>query len=125
MRFAIAIALSLFALPASATEIDFSIVLKDLDGVPIRKCEADTLACKEPVTLGFVASSALLAPDEPRQQSQGGEDKAARFALALKVHGASKVDLKAEDIALLKARIGAVFPPIFVGRAYEILDPKH
>jgi hypothetical protein len=45
-----------------------------------------------------------------------------RLAVALRVSEGEQ-DLKAEEIVLLKDRIAEVYSPLYVGRAWEILDP--
>ena len=122
-HFAIAIiSAAIISTSAIAGEIDFSAQIKNIDGTIIRTCELDTPACKTPTTLAAVASAALLA-DDPKQPTTG-TDKVKRYVLAVKVYPGGKISLPVEDITLIKERIATIFPPLIVGRSYDILDPK-
>lgn len=101
-------------------KIDFSKPILDLAGMPVKQTEA---ADSPDATLATVATGALMAtfPDE---RELSGTDKAARFHLAMKLTNGGDVDLKVEDVALLKNLIGKAFGPLVVGRAYDLLDPK-
>lgn len=91
-------------------KIDFSKPITDLDGKPV-----------EDLTLRVVALNALMAmlPDE---QNLPGDQKVARFALAMRVNAGGEVDVSPEDIALMKTLIGKTYGALAVGRAYEILN---
>lgn len=75
----------------------------------------------EPFTLRSVLSQALLASAEDTKLS--GEKKWQHFQLAMICTGEDCPDLKIEDIALLKKLVGDLFPPLTVGRVWQILDP--
>jgi hypothetical protein len=98
-------------------KIDFSSILLNLNDTPLMQPPGPEGA-NVPATLAWVASEALLrATDE-----KDGQKKYKLYALALKVGAGGEVDLKAEDIALIKARIGEQFAPLVVGRAFDLLD---
>ena len=95
--------------------IDFSAVLRDLDGAEISDGG-------KPLTLARVASAALLQAyiDE---STLAGEIKVRRFVLAMKVAEAGELELTAEETAMLKERVAKGYGPLVVGRAWELLDP--
>jgi hypothetical protein len=117
------IALILIASSAYAGEVDFSKHILDLDGKDIPSSQAKDAP---PLDLATVAGIALLteAPADPRGgRPADSTDKLARFKLAVKVHGGSAVDLSSEEVTTLKTAVSAVYGPLVVGRAIEILDP--
>lgn len=100
-------------------KIDFSAVLKNLDGSPLLRQSQVADAQPAPMTLAHAACDALILPD---QQQQSGDEKAAQFTLAMKIVKGGEVEITPEDAALIKKRIGAAFGPLVVGRAYELLN---
>jgi hypothetical protein len=96
-------------------KIDFSAVIKDLDGDAVKDGEKDA-------TLGRVACTALLATfaDEPNLSA---EDKVKRFRLAEIASIAGEQEMKVDDVALLKKLIAKAFGPLVVARAYDIIEP--
>ena len=70
-------------------------------------------------TVAFLAVTATLQSDQSMQVNE----KMRLYALAQKVHAGGVVDLEAEDVALLKDRIGKAFSHVVViGRAFELLE---
>jgi len=99
-------------------KVDFSQVLVGLDGKPMQLQTAPDRV--EPMTLGRVAIEALLTPNE---NDKDGATKLARFNVALRINDArAPMDMSPEDAATLKALIGAMYPPLIVGRTFEILN---
>lgn len=118
------LAIVLLASPAAAREVNFSAHIVDLDGNDI---PSSTAKDAPPLDLKVVAATALLAEaprQDPRAAPPDPTDKLKRFALALKIHKGGAVELSVEEIATLKAAIGADYPALVVGRADEILDPE-
>ena len=96
-------------------KIDFSAVIKDLDGDPVKDGEKDA-------TLGRVACTALLA-SYADEQNLAAEDKVRRFRLAEIAAKGGEREVKVEDVALIKTLIGKAFAPLVVGRAYDSIEP--
>lgn len=120
MKFAILAAALLFAPAAYA--LDFTSPLTDITGKPIPNCDTSQ-PCGKVLTLGDAAAIAMLAPDAQNAPQTPGDEKVKRFQLALKVHDAKDVKLTAEETTLIKAQIAKVYPPLIVGRSWELLDP--
>jgi hypothetical protein len=96
-------------------KIDFSAVIKDLDGDAVKGGEKDA-------TFGRVACSALLA-SYADEQNLPAEDKVKRFRLAEVASKGGEQEMKVDDVALIKTLIGKAFAPLVVGRAYDIIEP--
>lgn len=96
-------------------KIDFSAPILDLDGKPI---EGD-------LTLGSLSVNALLATlmDHGQPEQLSGTEKVRQAVLAQKIHSEKTIDLQAEDVALLKDRIGRSYAPLAVMQAWQLLDP--
>lgn len=96
--------------------IDFSKPILSLTGEPVRISETDIL------TLKSVATGALLSA-HPDDAGLPGEEKARRFNLALSIERATaSIDIKVEDVAIIKKLVGRDYAPLVVGRAYELLE---
>ncbi len=96
-------------------KIDFSAVIKDLDGDAVKDGEKDA-------TLGRVACAALLA-SYADEQNLPAEEKVKRFRLAEIAAKAGQQEVKIDDVALIKKLIGKAFAPLVVARAYDIIEP--
>lgn len=98
-------------------KVNFGTKLKTLEGKPIKKGNANS----DDATLGSVSINALLSlTDEDRKL-----DALKKFEmgkLAKRIYDGKEIDLKAEEITLIKKRIGMMYPPLVVFRAYELLD---
>jgi hypothetical protein len=117
MKLAALAAFAALAAPAWAAQIDFDAAITDLDGKP------EMLDGGRTMTLRIASEVALLSnfPDEPALAT---EAKSERFWLAERIHRPGAADLSAEEVALLKRLIGKAYPPLVVGRAIQLLDPK-
>ncbi len=100
---------------SSASAIDFTQILTDLDGKPVKNSEIE-------VTLGAAATHALLTPF-PDEQNLSGEEKVKRFLLATKVREAKDVKLTIDELNMIKKLVGKAYAPLLVGRIWEIIDP--
>ena len=96
-------------------KIDFSKELIGYDGEPLK--EGDKI-----ITLAMVCCNALGNP-APDEAQLPGEEKARRFDLAVAVY-ASKgpLDLKVEQVALIKSLIGKLYGPMVVGPVWKLLE---
>lgn len=104
--------------------VDFSRPILGLDGTPLKQGEA---ADSPDMTLGDVAVSALLetlfVPGRREPENLPAEAKVRNAALALAIRGAGEsVDVKIEDLSLLKERIGRAFTTMIVFRAFALLE---
>jgi hypothetical protein len=98
--------------------IDFSAILLNLNDSPLMQPPGPN-GSEVPATLAWVASEALLRATEEKD----GQKKYKLYALALKVGAGGEVELKSEDVALIKTKIGEQFAPLVVGRAFDLLEP--
>ena len=103
----------------AAHAIDFTVILKDLDGKPMVNGDPKD---PKPLSLSDVAIVALEATLEEDNKA-GGQAKFDHDQLARKVHNKASVVLTAEEIALLKERIGKAWGALVVGQAWRLLDP--
>ena len=103
----------------TTVRINFATHILTLDGTPMHK-SAQTEPGKEPevATLGWICVEALLRPGPEKS----GEEKYKLFALAMKIGEGGEIDLLPEDVVLLKKKIGDTFPPLVVGRAFDLLN---
>jgi hypothetical protein len=97
-------------------KIDFSAILLNLNDSPLMQ-PADANGVSQPATLAWVASEALLRATEEKD----AQVKYKYYSLALKIGGGGVHDLKAEDVALIKQKVGEQFAPLVVGRAFDLL----
>lgn len=109
------------------TGIDFSAVLTDFDGKPMRhgtdEKKSDTGA---PLTLGFVCKWACHL-NLPTDQQMPVETRLKMVGLGDDVGSAAKINgpvpITSGEITLLCERVNEVWPNLVVYRAIELLDP--
>ncbi|MER9000000.1 hypothetical protein NKJ52_20620 [Mesorhizobium australicum] len=89
-------------------KIDFSQPILDLEN-------AET-----GLTLGTAAIQAMMTPTREDENMQASE-KLRLYELSLKIKANGNVDMVVEDVAFIRARIGKVFSPLVVGRAFAML----
>lgn len=95
--------------------IDFTKVLMEIDGLtPVLTPE------NQPFTLQLACQGGLLNSKRPLT----GEQKIADFDFAKRIQANGELELKAEEIVLLKERIADAFSAVIVKRSWDILDPK-
>ncbi len=124
---AIVFALSVAAFGARATEIDFSKVLVDLEGLPFSDCRKVDVTKVPPfceklvdLTLGGLSTQALNSPE----QNLTPEQQTVRGMLAIRLNAGGTIDVTADEIKLIKDLImKRSLPPVAVVRAMEVLDP--
>jgi len=115
------------AFAADAHKIDFTTVMTNADDQPIMECtdplniDPANAACKakRAVTLGMIAERALVSGETGITP----EDSLMRGQLGLSVLHSSGATLTAEEVALIKKRIAAIYGPLIVARAFPLLDP--
>jgi hypothetical protein len=101
-------------------KIDLTVILKSLDGEVLEEKTKDKLV---PITLKSVCVNAMLSmTDEDRQEQ--GTSKAERYKLAFKLSEGGNQDLSTDEIVKIKERIGKIYIPLIVGRAYDLLEGK-
>ena len=103
-------------------KIDFSTLLYGLDGEVLRSTPMKAGDKGKPQTLGRVCVDALVALE--RNATPDGKTSFERYQLAEKINDKKEVDLEAEEIVILKERVGVVFGPVVVGPAYKLLEGK-
>jgi len=99
-------------------KIDFSTVLRDPDDFSKEAKDSNGVL----VTLGVIARSALNADLQDERRS--GEDKYAAYKLADRIRNASSaIDVKVDQVTLIKQRIGKAYPPAIMGQCWDLLEP--
>lgn len=74
------------------------------------------------LTLGSAIEQALMLPVKGDDQMTGSA-KLKLFLLATRLHGKGTAELAADDVVLIKDRVGRLFTPIVVGRVWSAIDP--
>ena len=92
-------------------KIDVNIAIKDLKGEPTEAVVRDVI---------ITSLLTMLKGDE----HLGGQEKSNLYRLAALTAASDEPDYRVEDLTLIKERIGRAYPPLVVGRSYEILDPQ-
>jgi hypothetical protein len=131
------LALLLSTTPAFAGSIDFTQLLIGVDGKALFQGGDDCLpqpADKPPLIPGRTCSKSDLSLSdvsvgalESMLESDRNEDAKKRFErdlLARKVYKQSAIVLSAEEVTLIKDRIGKAYGPSIVGAAWPLLDPS-
>lgn len=99
-------------------KIDFSTVLKDPDDMDKDAMDQHGKL----VTLGKIARHALVS--ETQDDRRDGEAKYRAYKLSDRIRAATKpLDLKADQITLIKQRIGKIQPASVSGQCWDMLDP--
>lgn len=99
-----------------ATKVDLNEKFVTLRGEPLIERSED--GSESNVTLKAVCVHALLAQsqDTPAQKFKN-------YRLANRIQDADEIELTAEEVTELKQMIGKLFPPLYVGNAWLLLDP--
>ena len=112
-----------------AAEINLGVALKELDGSEIAECTkadpVDTRKCIEstPLTLARIAIRALASRFQD-EANLAPEEQIKRGALATDIFRTPKLDLNAEQIALIKRLIPKLgMSTVIVYQAMQLLDP--
>jgi len=81
--------------------------------------EADEQGNVTEATVRVVLVNAVLSP----VQKESGMDKMKKYGLAQRIFRDDEIELSAEDIVLLKERIGELYAPLVVGQLFQMLEP--
>jgi hypothetical protein len=111
----------MLAVSAHAATINFDQPLTAIDGKPIMQNPQDPKSAA--VTLGDVAVNALETQTQD-DAKMTGLDKFKLDALAHKIYKNKAADLTPDEVASIKDRIGKIYPQLFVGAAWRLLDPS-
>lgn len=106
-------------------KINFNTVMTDPEG----KAITDTIAAQtnggiaKDLTLGSAAIYALNSSFQDEKDLDGNE-KFNRGRLAYDIYKTPELDVKPEDIVIVKKVIGKLYTPLVVYQAFNILDGK-
>jgi len=95
--------------------VKVSALVVDYEGNPI----ADG---KSPLTYRKVFTVALNTFDE--KDKPAPEQMGHIYALSVKLHDSSEIELSADDVVLIKERVGKTFNPLVYGRTCDVLEGK-
>lgn len=95
-------------------KIDFSVVLKDIEGEPLKDEKGRDF------TMARAACAALLA-SFPDEKEIGEKEKVDRFKLAISATAGGEQEVSINDASLLKKLIAKLYGPLVVGRVNEII----
>ena len=107
--------------------IDFSQVMKGMDGEPLKVKEADPVTgmqveTENPFDLKYVVTQALLG--QLQGEKLEGVKSYKRFKLVERIRDKGpEVELTAEEISEIKTRVGQMYLANIVGQAWDMLDP--
>jgi hypothetical protein len=90
--------------------------LKGVDGIETLKGDKGRA-----LTFKDICVNAILTPE----QGEDEKKKYERYELFKKIReGGAEVDLKVEEVVLIKKSIGKVNPPLVMGQCWEILEQE-
>jgi hypothetical protein len=84
-----------------------------LNGSPLKEGDQDLL-------MRHAIVAALLNPNAG--EGANGEEKAARYKLALAVYDGGEQDFTADQLVLIKRLVGMTYGPLVVGQVYDWCD---
>lgn len=110
-------------------KINFNEVLKDLDDKKMSQPKYDddnNQIGKEDITIGMICKIALSADEKDLTEDK----KFGRFMLAMDIQKSMKNNeplelTDANDASLLKKVVNRIYPPLIVGRVFQIIDGSH
>jgi hypothetical protein len=111
------IAIGFIPAPVRAVEINVTKPMVQIDGSAFKDKDGKPVS----ITLRSVVTNSLLGvySDEP---ALSGEDKTARWLLALRIQHEVNPDLTAEEVALIKKLVAKNYPTGVAGQAWIALD---
>lgn len=114
-------------------KIDFDQILVDLEGAPLNIVTSACPLCgrpaeTKPAILSGMCADALVRPyldARDRPQELSGDEAAERYELALTLVKGGTIELKPEQVTLLRKLLLKRYPsPLYSAQAREMLDPK-
>lgn len=106
---------------AIAQTVDFTAPLVGIDGKTLQQNPSDP---KSPVvTLGDIAVNALETQTMD-DQKMTGLDKFKLDQLAHKIYKSKAAEISPDEMTSIKDRIGKIYPQVYVGAAWRLLDPS-
>ena len=107
-------------------KIDFTHKLTTIGGKELTYAVAACASCGRPHEEGLRtmrnACVDALTSVMTHDQGETGTSKVERYQLALRIHNEDMVNLTAEEIVIVKTRVGMVFGPLVVGQVWPMLD---
>ena len=95
--------------------IDFSQVLKAVDGVTLNRKDV-------PLELRTIVCEALMASYR-EEEGLAGEEKHKRYKLSQKIYRETgPVNVTIEEISVIKKLVGLLYGPTIVGPSYDALE---
>lgn len=88
-------------------------VIKNLEGEALKNGEKE-------FTVAQACVNALLA--DYQEDKINGEEKLKRFVFAKKINQDETIELKSEDVTLIKSLIAKAYNALIVGSVYEVLE---
>ena len=98
-------------------KVDFDAMLKALDGNPIPFDDKG-----QPTTLKDVCVAPLVNELGNDRESSTGDDKFKRWQLAGRIAKGGVVEISADEVKMLKERIGKGYGAVIVGPAWTLLE---
>ena len=121
--------LLIIAYASGAFAMDWSQPILDEKGAPVPDCPVDPKtnqieACGKIVTLGSLASRALLSIDQQRQPTPEEKALAGNIAIRLMTHPEAVPDKgnKVDEMKTIRDAIGRLSSPLAVARGFALLD---
>lgn len=102
-------------------KFNMQLELMGFNGDPIKKSEKDD----SPVTLGETLSMACVNASPQKYTDGDAKLKIYRVLQKVGVKDVEEVELKAEEVALLKALVGDMYGVTVVGAVYDLLEQRH
>jgi len=105
-------------------QITVTTLLKNLAGTaPLLTETGEKIPLRAPLLNVLINTLRVPGPNGMQEEQIEGDTKVQMFLLAQRIGRHATVDLKVEDIALLKNRIAMAYPALLTGRVWEMLDP--
>lgn len=106
-------------------KIDFSAVVKGLDGRPLKRNVRDDDGAEvlKDWTLGALSADALCAPIQSRD-GPTIEGVSTRYSLAMQINAGGSQDIKPAQATLIQDAVAKAFPVLVAGPVIALLNGK-